>query len=322
MVRLALIGGDVEHAYAAATSRVPGAVFTAVVGDDAGRAERMATTLGAAVVAASLDDLVRLHSDEFDAALIHSTPDRHAAHAEPIARAGKHVFVAVPLAPATVDADAIINACETAGVRLMVGHVMRFAPSTQAVEHALATGKLGAPGLLRIHRWEPRAEAGALRRAMHDVDLANWFFGALPTHVYAVGRRPADSAEESFDYVQVHLGFPAGGMALIDSAVTLPTGQGYFSLSMIGADGAAYADDHHDTHLLFRGRDPAALLSDSGARAGVAQLREFVSAIDEDRVPAVTGADGRAAIRVCEAAAESIRSGRVVQLAAPDGRSS
>ena len=93
MVRLALIGGAIEHAYAAATSRVPGAVFTAVVDDDAGRAERMATTLGAAVVAASLHDLLHRHADTFDAALIHSAPDCHAAHAEPIARAGHSIHL-------------------------------------------------------------------------------------------------------------------------------------------------------------------------------------------------------------------------------------
>ena len=44
-------------------------------------------------------------------------------------------------------------------------------------------------------------------------------------------------------YVHVHLGFPEGGMALMDDAQTLSGGDGCFSLSMIGSTGAAYAND-------------------------------------------------------------------------------
>ena len=42
-------------------------------------------------------------------------------------------------------------------------------------------------------------------------------------------------------------------MALIDCAQTLPQGDGYFSLSLIGSTGAAYADSHHNRQLLYGG---------------------------------------------------------------------
>ena len=48
--------------------------------------------------------------------------------------------------------------------------------------------------------------------------------------------------------------FPEGGMALIDCSRALqPSCDPYFSLTVIGSTGAAYADDHHNTNLLYKG---------------------------------------------------------------------
>ena len=44
--------------------------------------------------------------------------------------------------------------------------------------------------------------------------------------------------------IQVHLGFADGGMALIDINSSVPVGDDYYSLSLIGADGSAYVAAH------------------------------------------------------------------------------
>src|SRR5439155_8096691 len=185
------------------------------------------------------------------------------------------------------------------------------------------------PGLLRIHRWEPfeiadcrlqiadfRTESASSDPQFHmshshvidEIDLGNWLFGQLPDAVYAVGR-------QNPDHLQVHLGFSDGGMALIDSARTLPAGDGYFSLTLIGSAGAAYADDHHNMQLLYRGGRPSALKTGQGEIQALIELQEFVNAVAEDREPAVAGIDWRRAIQVTEAAAESIATGRAARLA-------
>ena len=142
---------------------------------------------------------------------------------------------------------------------------------------------------------------------MAEIALVQWLFEERPDRIYA--RR---SAHGSGSYVQVHLGFPAGGMALIDCASTLRAGRGYYSLSVIGASGAAYADDHHNTHLVFRGDDPRALISASNQEGAwiARQLEEFLRAIRDHRAPAVTGADGQAAIELAEAVEASISKSR------------
>jgi predicted dehydrogenase len=203
----------------------------------------------------------------------------------------------------------------------MASRSLRFVPSAMAIKQSLAAEQLGIPGLVRIHCWQPHVETeenNALKRIAHfsssAIDLAIWLFQAIPISVYSVTGMPKGQA---FDYVQLHLGFPDGGMALMDISNTLPAGDAYLSMSLIGSQGAAYADDHHNKQLLFRGREPAALHTAEGVEDRLlAELQEFVDAISEQREPTVRGDDARAVLTVCQAAVQSIEAGRAVQLEA------
>ena len=102
------------------------------------------------------------------------------------AEAGKHVLTASPLAPSVEDAEKVVDACRSADVRLMASSSLRFMPSHQAVKDALAEGKLGEPGLLRMHRWsQPSGPNSAddivLGESVVGIDVAIWLFGgSLP----------------------------------------------------------------------------------------------------------------------------------------------
>ena len=311
MTRLALIGGG-ENAvsYTSVAPRLPNVAFVAVVHPKPDVAQRIADSLGASITTNSLDDLLDRHLDAFDAVLISESSDSRANLAIRFAERGKHVCVSSPLAPSAQIATDVINACRSANVRLMVAHSLRFMPSQQAVKSALTDGKLGEPGLLRMHRWtESTGQSDpddiVMGQTVDGIDLAIWLFDGMPTEVYAVSRP---------SYVQVHLGFADGGMALIDDAQTLPGGDGYFSLSLIGSTGAAYADDHHNRNLLFRGGDPSAIETGQGSLHLTAQLQEFVAAIEEQREPAANGADSQAALQVAEAAVASLQSRQALRL--------
>ena len=205
----------------------------------------------------------------------------------------------------------------------MVGQPMRFMPFQQVVFKSLTAGKLGVPGLLRIHHWRSTndRECGDANHedkqigesvVIHEVDLACWFFDAAPDTVYAVGRGVTNGV--SLEYTQVHLGFPDGGMALIDCTNQLTSSScPYYSLSMIGSTGAAYADDHYNMNLLFRDGNPTALNVGQGHDYVRLQLQEFINAIQDDREPLTTGEDGRRAMAVAQAAARSLASHRRAQ---------
>ena len=309
--RLALIGGgEIAATYATVAPRLPNVAFVAVVDPQPDRAQAAADSLGASVMANSLEKLLERGAEAFDAVIIPESNHARSSLALQAAEAGKHVLTASPLAPSVEDAEKVVDACQSAGVRLMASSSLRFMPSQQAVKKALAEGKLGEPGLLRMHRWaQPSGPNSAddivLGGAVNGIDLAIWLFDGLPTEVYAVGRS---------GYAQVHLGFPDGGMALIDEARTLPYGDGYLSLSLIGSTGAAYADDHHNRNLVFQGGDPSAIDTGQGSAALAAQLEEFVSAVEDGREPAASGTENRTALQVAEAAVTSLQSQQALRL--------
>lgn len=170
----------------------------------------------------------------------------------------------------------------------------RFRPSIQVVVEALRSGKLGAPGLLRVHRWAMDLSW------VGELDLACWFFGASPDTIYGV-ERPG--------YVQVHLGFSGGGMAVIDHAEGLGEGgDRYESLSLIGADGAVYADDHRNVHLLLKSEGCQGLTRCDGDASRAALLADFVGGLRSGRTAERAREDYR---RACEAAARLAESVRV-----------
>ncbi len=81
----------------------------------------------------SYADLLAL---DLDAVLILSS----GPHALPVlaaAQAGKHIFVEKPLCTTLAEADAIAQAVERAGIRLMVGYMKRYDPAYRYAQRAL-----------------------------------------------------------------------------------------------------------------------------------------------------------------------------------------
>lgn len=161
-----------------------------------------------------------------------------------------------------------------AGASIMPAHPWRFSPSIHPVEESRSSGQLGEAGLLRVHHWLI-ANTAPEHIAFSQVDLAHWFFGAPPTHTHGLSRA---------NYLQVHLGFAKGGMALLDLATNRPGPDNYYSLHLIGSRGAAYSDDHRNAHLLFGEEGPRALIhQENQLLAMQTMLTEFLAGIREER---------------------------------------
>lgn len=308
MTCCALIGAGAADRYSDALLRLPNLCVSAVVDPDGGRRAKAARRLGAGLQAASLAELLDGHPDSCSCVLVHGAADTRLDAAEAAVRHGKHVLLELPAAAYATRLTALGEQCGAAGACLMIGGTLRYLPSQQVLKQRLDGGKLGEPGLLRAHRWHAGNGTGAAPAwqdlAAPYLDLANWLFDDCPERVYA--------RASGADYAQIHLGFRAGGMALIDVSAGLPPGDGYRSVSVIGSAGAGYADDHHNRALLFGGGDPAARDPGEGNHDLAAELADFSAAIAERRAPSVTVSDARAALSVAEAAAASAADGVVL----------
>ena len=93
----------------------------------------------------------------------------------------------------------------------------------------------------------------------------------------------------------------------------LPSGGDYYSLTMIGEKGAAYADDHHNMNLLYSGGQPSAIRSNQGHAELVHQLQEFVDVIDGKYEQTVSLADTICAVQVVDQVLESANTREVVK---------
>ena len=210
----------------------------------------------------------------------------------------------------------------------------RFLPSRQLIRQQLDSGKLGDVGLIRVHRWEPTVGhvsnvPGLTRHVenvpheinglptglMRDLDLVLWLVGKLPNSIHAVSRSESHDSQSKF--IQVHLGFPGGAMALIDYSNQLPEGDGYQSLSVIGSTGAAYADDHQNMQLVFRGGNAQAVRAEETGRRHAALIQEFVDGLQAGREVSSAVADWQRVVDLANAVTRSMTTGGWALLPVP-----
>jgi len=249
MLRIALIGcKNAAVDYAKAPFRLEEATFAAVVDADEALAQSTAEELAAPIRAATFDELLRQHADDFDAVVVRCNISSVESIMKQVATSGKHVLLQMPLLLGMSWNNDSIAVCQSAGATVMLSQPLRFLPSIVEVKSALESGSLGNPGLLRIHDWRPPnadEEAPAppdekviggesvFQDLLPDVDLANWVFGSAPSEIYASTVEPEyigiERETAGPGYVQIHLGYADGGMALIDRCVMLPPGSDYFS---------------------------------------------------------------------------------------------
>lgn len=282
-------------------------------------------------------------------AVIIATPEiLHAEQTMAAARAGKHVLCEKPIAATLDEADAMIAAAETAGIRFMVGHSRRFTGRYLAVREILDSGAVGAPVLIRENERRPRAQysvldlpvdiwqpeperpqswkdlarySGGVARghAIHELDLFRWFAGADARAVQAEAKITV-AGREVPDAITVHVEFVNDVLAACDLYSQAPTGYPYYhQLEIIGTEGVLRARDSDMITLAsFDGRGmhhPAAyesLLHIDDAY--VVEQRLFYEAVLSDGPLPLDPRDARAALEITLAAMRAADTGQRVEL--------
>lgn len=194
-MKLGLLGaGAVGRLHANAAAGLANVDVVAVCSLSSAEAGGLAAPHGAAV----FTDHRAMLENGLDAVII-STP--HALHAEMVrdaAAAGVHVLVEKPMATSVEDCDRIIDACESAGVALAVGHIQHFLPDQVAARQAVQDGQIGAPIMVHEYRstdyrpgtrpgWflDPSIAGGGavMNIGSHGIDRSSWLVDSLPASV-------------------------------------------------------------------------------------------------------------------------------------------
>lgn len=237
----------------------------------------------------------------------------HAAIALQAIECGKHVLVEKPMTDTVQEAKTLINAAKKQGVHLTVGFVERFNPAVQEACRRIAADEIGDVILAHTRRLSQRplriGDVGVIKDlAIHDIDVASALFNEEPRTVYATAGSIAHQFE---DYANINIGYPGNRTAFIETNWLTPkkvrqlniTGtRGIITVDYITQE-LAVEDNRQLTQPHIPYQEPLYL-----------ELRAFAESIINDTPPPVTGEDGLKALKICEAALESAKTGKPVIL--------
>ncbi len=95
-----------------------------------------------------------LKDDEIDAVYIATPVYLHAEQTIAAAKAGKHVLCEKPMAMNAAECQAMIDACETNGVKLGVAYYRHFYPVVDRIKEIVNSGEIGDPVVTQINVFE------------------------------------------------------------------------------------------------------------------------------------------------------------------------
>lgn len=140
------------------------------------------------------EDLI--HDPEVDAVYIATPPNAHHDYTVAVAAAGKPVYVEKPMALHHAECQAMVAACQAAGVPLWVAYYRRCLPRFVKIKALLAEGTIGAPRTVTVRfyrnwiqptdgqlpwRVEPAIAGGGffVDLAAHTLDYLDYFLGPI-----------------------------------------------------------------------------------------------------------------------------------------------
>jgi UDP-N-acetylglucosamine 3-dehydrogenase len=333
-IRVGLIGlGEVGQHHLEGYLSTPKARLVAVADLSGPLVTSAVERSGARGYADHRDLLADRDVEAVDVALPH---DQHLPVVLEALASGRHVLVEKPMAMTVRQCDEMLSAARAADRVLSVSHnQIFFEPHERALE-LIDAGAVGRPMMVRLRlgvggrypgwRRDPvRAGGGLLFDAgVHRFYMARALLGN-PIAVEAMTDVPSPGRQSEGVSVVV-CDFGDGRYAVIDANYDNPEGTFDDRIEIAGERGllalagceAAFEGFTSDPPLRWwhDGTWEVVRTSDMDWAGSVrAAVRDFVDAILVGRPPRVSGEDGRAVVSMIEAAYESARTGRRVELA-------
>jgi predicted dehydrogenase len=251
------------------------------------------------------------------------------------AERGLHVLAEKPIEVTVARAEAMIRACEAAGVTLAVGLQARFAPDVAAAADAVRAGALGTPVLGEMQvAWHrpPSYYAGApwrgtraldgggalMNQGIHAVDQLLWLMGDVAEVSDRATRRLHEGLEVE-DTVVASLVFASGALGTLSASTACAPGWARRSEACGTAGSIRLVDDQIERWDVDAPRPAARARLDEDAPATAparsiadphrAQIEDFVRAVRSGRRPRVDGREGLRSLALVEAVYRSADDG-------------
>jgi predicted dehydrogenase len=258
--------------------------------------------------------------------------------------AGKHLILEKPVAPTHQAAVAIYRRAVKAGVHFMVAENSRYMAAYQAAHRLIAEGAIGDVLQVRTQlrsnekrhlaepgNWRTRFDLGGglvLDTGAHSFYLISWLLGEFES-LRGIGKKLFELPNEIEDTAEVTGKLKSGAhfSCAFTSISEIPHSE---RLELYGTTGGILIDQMSDPVMkLFKGHHDFAGQAVAGVPFGpdawhtggwhfesvLAEVKDYITSLAEHREPLIDSRDTVYALRVVEAAYQSIRTGEEVSLA-------
>ncbi len=236
----------------------------------------------------TVEELLAL--DEIQAVYIASPVFCHKEQAFAAAKAKKDILIEKPVGLTAAEAEEIADFCETQGVKLGVGFMMRFHAYHEKMKEIVSSGKIGeiVSARAQFTCWYPEMEncwrqdiklsgGGALMdMGVHCIDLIRYITGLEVKEAAGIcGNQIFKYSVEDAGAVIMRL--ENGAIAYVDAAFNIPDEAAKCKLELYGTKGSIFAQG---TLSQVEGGTIEVLCADDSAGYDAAQNRSIAQPMD------------------------------------------
>ena len=292
----------------------------------------------------SFEDVLK--RDDVEGILLTTPNAMHAEQTALAAQHGKHVFVDKPIANTLADGKKMVEACQRAGVVLLVGHDMRRVSGFRKMKELMDQGAIGKPVMVESNfsgrigfeltpdkwRWygdDSGCPAGALMTmGVHHADTLNHYFGPIKK-VSAFFNKLYTPAEVD-DVTMTIFQFESGILGYLGSTYISPRANWVYiygteahlfctlSLPNVAFDEYlkiwSVVDKYTVLQLFEKTKDKPETIPLPIGDPILEEMDEFGDCIRTGKKPETDGQGGVVALALIRAAIESARTGKPVDL--------
>ena len=327
MIRIAVIGvGRWGKHFVRLFRNRRGSELRWVVDPDARRLDEVRAS--APEIRCTSDAEEALADPGLDAVVVAAPTSAHYRLTRAALLAGKHVLVEKPITTSSREAEDLCEKAQRHGRVLMVGHVFLYNQAVQRAKRIIDGGRLGRiryVTMVRSNFGPIRADVSVLwDLAAHDLSIANYWLGAVPSSVVAVGGAWIEPGRE--DAVFATLTYPDG--VLVQAQLSWLHARKAREVVVVGERGMLVFDDaNREAPLRFHaapggggdhdvdgsGGFPETACNAAGEQAGTREPLEiecdhFLECVEQGTRPLSDGRSAVAVVRTLEAIERSVRS--------------
>ena len=263
--------------------------------------------------------------------------DLHHEVGRAVLASGRHLLLEKPMALTAAQCEDLIEEARARKLCLSVAHQFRFSSMRGRIKELIDGGAVGDPRYVLIELWRNPYRQGwhgwrydrervgnwILEEPIHFLDLARWYLAKWgdPVSVYARANARASEHPELQDNFSAIVNFADGRFAAVSQ--TLSACEHHLTLKITGSQGAiwgvwggvmdrtwnpTFVLKHFDGHTV----QEAPLTRPTGEVYDLSdQIADMAEAVADERLPSVTGEDGRWAVAMCLKAQDSADAGTV-----------